>query len=359
MNKIDRLIIKRIVITTFMILVLLIFIFIIIDFSENSDDFTDRGAAMKEIWGDYYLNYIPEIIRLILPVAMFVSVLLITGQMADRVEIIALKSAGVSLFRFLRPFILVGIIAMTLVSYIDGYVVPPANAVRFTFERMYINSSSDRIDRNMVFRQESPKTVIQISYFDKTSNTAYKVILYDYLADTLKKMTDLSRMVYIDSTHTWKMHSGIVTTFTDFELKEQKFQTKDSTLNIIPKDLARTTTDIYQLTYPEIVDYINSISRTGAKGIELPQVQFYSKLSYPLSIPIVTIIGVCLAFVRRKGGKGAYLALGLGISFIYLALMKITEPLGYSGTLAPMTAAVLPHLIFFIVSVILIKITKK
>ncbi|MDZ7756064.1 hypothetical protein [Rhodohalobacter sp.] len=38
------------------------------------------------------------------------------------------------------------------------------------------------------------------------------------------------------------------------------------------------------------------------------------------------------AYVRR-GGKGAYLAAGLTISFLYLAFMKIIEPFGYYGTL--------------------------
>ena len=71
MKHLDWYIIRRLVSITTLVLVVLICIFVIIDFSENSDDFTDRGATMAEIWGDYYINYIPEMIRLVLPLAIF------------------------------------------------------------------------------------------------------------------------------------------------------------------------------------------------------------------------------------------------------------------------------------------------
>ncbi|MDZ7756063.1 LptF/LptG family permease [Rhodohalobacter sp.] len=58
---------------------MLIFIFIMVDFSENSDDFADQGATMAEIFNRYYLNYIPEMTRLVLPVAVFVACLFLTG----------------------------------------------------------------------------------------------------------------------------------------------------------------------------------------------------------------------------------------------------------------------------------------
>jgi lipopolysaccharide export system permease protein len=100
-NKIDRYTFFRMLGITVFVLGVLIFIFIVIDFSENSDDFTDKGATLVDIFGVYYLNYIPEIIRLVTPVAIFVACLYLTGQMADRLEITALKAAGVSLYRLL------------------------------------------------------------------------------------------------------------------------------------------------------------------------------------------------------------------------------------------------------------------
>jgi lipopolysaccharide export system permease protein len=73
----------------------------------------------------------------------------------------------------------------------------------------------------------------------------------------------------------------------------------------------------------------------------------------------VVLIGLCLASVRRKGGKGVYLAIGLGISFMYLTVMKLIEPLGINGVLTPLESALYPHVFFAIASVYLLLSTKK
>ena len=130
-------------------------------------------------------------------------------------------------------------------------------------------------------------------------------------------------------------------------------------INILPRDLARRTSDIYQLTYPKAIQYIQSVERIGAGGISLPKVQLYGRMAYPFSIIVVCIIGFALAADKRKGGKGFYIASGLAISFIYLVLMKVIEPFGATGTLSPMFAAVFPHAFFLIIGLLLLLFTRK
>ena len=123
--------------------------------------------------------------------------------------------------------------------------------------------------------------------------------------------------------------------------------------------MSRSTSDIYQLSYVEAQDYIASIIRSGAGGVNIPKVQYFGRLAYPISIIVVMIIGFAVASVRRRGGRGIYLAVGLAISFLYLAFMKIAEPFGYYGTITPQMAATLPHVSFFIVGIILMLTAKK
>lgn len=88
-----------------------------------------------------------------------------------------------------------------------------------------------------------------------------------------------------------------------FRVCANKISGKDTTLSILPQDLARSTSDIYQLSYREAVDYIESIKRSGAGGVNIPTVQYYGRLAYPLSIIVVILIGFAVASVRRRGGK--------------------------------------------------------
>ncbi|MGN8226627.1 LptF/LptG family permease [Gracilimonas sp. BCB1] len=355
----DKYIFFRLFAITAFVLLMLIFIFIMIDFSENSDDFADQGAQMAEIFRNYYLNYVPEMTRLVLPVAVFVACLFLTGQLSDRLEITALKAAGVSLYRLIVPYIVFATLCAAGISLLDEHVIPKSNAQRIAFEEEYLQDKSEKIDRSDIYRQPSPDTKLQVNYFDKNQQIAYRIRLIQFKDQQIIKSTRANRMEWVDSTQSWRLESGTERVFTEIGYEEEDFIKKDTVLNVFPRDLARTTSDVYQLTYAEARDYIASIERSGAGGVEIPQVQFYGRLAYPFSIIVVIIVGFSFASVRRRGGKGAYLAAGLTISFLYLAFMKIIEPFGYYGTLSPELAATLPHIFFFLVGLGLLLEAKK
>ncbi len=358
-TRFDRYIIIRLFSITLFVLAALVFVFIIIDFSENSDSFTDRGASLAEIWGKYYLNYIPEMVRLVTPVAVFIACLLLTGQMSERLEIIALKAAGISLYRLLVPYLLFATMVAGGLSYLDGYVVPESNSIRFEFEREYINKRSDRIDRNRIYRQESPDRLLRVNYFDSRESIAYRIALYSFQEGKLVEKVEASRMTYLPEEEVWEFINVQHRAFNPLGYDLEQLPSKKMSLNLLPRDIGRSTSDVYQLTYPEIRNYIESIERSGAGGINVPKVQFYGKLFYPFSVIVVTLIGVCLASVRRRGGRGVHVAAGLAISFIYLVTMKMAEPFGYSGTIDPFWAALIPHLIFFFAGIVLLFNTRK
>lgn len=359
MKKLDRYIFFRILMITVFMLGVLIFIFILIDFSENSDDFADKGAELSAIWNQYYLNYIPEMTRLVLPVAVFTACLFLTGQMTERLEIIALKASGISLYRLVVPFLFVGIFLAMIVSYLDAYVIPKSNAERIAFEQQYLARSGERIDRGGIFRQDSDSTIININFYDANADVGYRVYLLEYSGDEISRIVQANRMMWVDSTSSWITDRAKIRKFNGYEVTETETERQPFDINIFPRDITRRTSDIYQLTYPQAIEYIQSIERIGAGGIDLPKVQLYGRMAYPISLITVCLIGFALAAERRKGGKGFYIASGLGISFVYLAMMKVIEPFGAAGTLSPLFAALFPHVFFLIVGIILLLMTKK
>lgn len=330
-----------------------------IDFSENSDDFTDRGATFKEIWLNYYLPYIPEMVRLVIPVAIFSACLFLTGQLSERLEITAFKAAGVSLYRLLMPYLAFAIIAAVAISYLDSGIIPKSNKKRISFENEFIRSKNEQIDRSDIYREISPNSILEVNYFDENQLTAYRVRFIDYDSLELKKTTLATSMSWNREENHWVLTSVTERVYSDSGYVQTKFSEKDTTLTILPQDLSRSTSDIYQLSYTEAQNYIASIIRSGAEGVNIPRVQFYGRLAYPISIIVVIIIGFAVASVRRRGGRGVYLSAGLVISFLYLAFMKIAEPFGYYGAISPQLAATMPHIFFFIIGTILMLTAKK
>lgn len=349
----------RLMVITFFVLLIFIFIFIMIDFSENSDDFTDRGATLSQIWVNYYLPYIPEMIRLVIPVAIFSACLFLTGQLSERLEITAFKAAGISLYRLLLPFTIFAILMASTVSFLDSNLIPKSNKTRIAFEEEFLRSKNKRIDRSNIYRELSSNSILEVNYFDENQSTAYRVRFIEYDSLKLLKTVQATSMSWNELDTLWKLASVTERVYSDSGFVETKLSGKDTSLVILPKDLSRSTSDIYQLSYQESQDYIASIIRSGAGGVNIPRVQYYGRLAYPISILVVIIIGFAIASVRRRGGRGVFLSVGLIISFLYLAFMKIAEPFGYYGTISPEVAAILPHITFFIVGIILLVTAKK
>jgi len=359
MKRYDRYMIARLLTFVALVVLVLLMIFIIVDFSEKTDDFTDRGAAMSDIIFRYYIPYIPEIIRLITPVAIFVAALYIAGQMSDRLEMAALRSAGLSYTRLIYPYIVVALIGLAIVSVLDGFIVPPANRTRFAFEREYLNKRTTIGNRSQVFRQESPYAHMSVDFFDPIEQTGYRFRLHQFDENGLREITESQRLIWIDSLSLWRLESADRQRFERDRVQNEFLPILDTTLTVLPRDLTRSTSDIAMLTYGEAVDYIDSIERSGSGSITLPQTQLWGRMLYPLSVIIVTFIGFTIGYERRKGGQGVPIAIGLSVSFVYLTLLKTIEPLGYAGVVSPFMAAFLPHAVFAVGAMILVISTRK
>lgn len=344
----DLHIIRRFITGYVLLLIGLIVFFVVLHYVEYIDDFMDRGATTQDVFLLYYPNYIPEIIRLISPLALFISAVFLTGRLSQKLEIASLQSAGVSIYRLIVPFLLVGVVVTGFMFWFNGWIVPVTNQVRLNFEQDYTKDAQGQAEFANIHRQNAPGSIISVSFYERNSKTATTVTLQTFSPDgMMTERIDADRMMWIDSTASWEMVEPTVRTFDqDGNMTQRVFARIDTTLSLLPRDFARTQGDVDAMSITTAKDYLEALERTGANRLGRPLVMYYSKFSYPLSNLILILLAVPLASVRRRGGQAMQLAIGLVVAFVYLALMKLIEPFGYAGELSPITAAWAPHIIF-------------
>ncbi len=316
---------------------------------------------MKDVFLVYYLNYIPEIIKLTSPLAVFLSSVYLTGKLSQKLQIAALQTSGVSLYRIMVPYILVATLFSGFMFWFNGWVVPVTNQKVIEFEQRYLKGNQVQIDLHDVHRQSKPGSVITVGYYDRFSKVANKVSFQDFEASQqLTLRLDADRMVWVDSTQSWRLEGVTRRVFKDQPWPVlSTVDYMDTTLTVYPRDFARTQREVESMTVDEAREYIDSLTRSGANNTGRTQVGYFNKFAYPLANLIVALIAVPLAAVRRRGGQAIQIGIGLLVSFFYLATIKVVEPFGYEETITPAAAAWLPHAIFFIFAVILIIKAKK
>ena len=339
----------------------LIVFFIVLHWVEYSDDFLDRGGTIQEVFTVFYPNYIPEIIRLTSPLALFLSCIYLTGTLAQELQLTALQTSGVSLYQLMRPYVGVGLGVTLFMFGFNGWVVPKTNEVVVRYENEYLNPGQQTTETTTIHRRNGPNSILSVGYYDVDRKRAHNVSLQKMKdSSRLASRIDANRMEWVDSLDTWQLEDVTRRTFVEGKGPYKKtLASLDTTLQLFPRDLARSKNDVAAMTIPVASDYLAALRRSGVGQLKRPLVAYYNKFAYPFANLILVLIGVPIASVRRRGGQAVRFAIGLLIAFVYLSIQKLAEPLGYAGAFNPALTAWLPHVTFAVVALIVLWWARK
>jgi len=354
MKIIDRYLIKQFLLTIIFGLLAFTLIFVVIDMMENLDDFIDQNVQLIIIL-NYYLVFIPQIIKLITPVAVLFAALFTAGKAANLSEITAIKASGVSLFRFMLPFLITTIFVALLSIYFAGYVVPHANTVKVNLERKYLNRGFVFMGSNIFFK-DSPTKIVNIAYFDNTQNQAHRVSIQEFdIANptVMISRVDANTMTYDSTTRNWVVEYGAKRFFSSSKESASYFnQLTISDLNFHPEDLASKQQKPEEMNLDELKRLINSQMREGTDP-KSTLIEYYSRFSFSMASIVVVLFGIPLAATkRRRGGLAVQIGINILVTFVYLVFMKISQAFGKNGALDPMLTAWFANLVFLIAALI-------
>jgi len=361
MKLFDRYIIRQFLSTALFSLLAVLVVFMVIDAMEKLDDFIDKQAAWHVIML-YYVYFVPEIIKLIIPVAMLLASLFVTARLSTQSEWTALKSSGVSLYRLLVPYLTVAVLVSILSVYFNGWIVPFANKKKFTIERVFLHKDIVNASGANIYVQDSPTRILSLGYFDDSRELASRVSIQDFSVVDPTLMVarlDAVTMVWDSTGQQWVLQNGTRRWFHEgMENMETFVNQPVSDLHFDPEDLRKKQEKPDEMSYYDLQAFIRNQQRAG-QDVSRWQVDFYSKISFPFATVIVVLFGVPFASIRRRGGVGVQLGISLLICFVYLIFMKVSQVFGYNGDINPLLTAWSANLLFFVAAVaVLLRVPK-
>ena len=364
----DRYILRRFIGTFFFSITLMLTIFIVFDLSEKLQDFVAYNIPIREIIFDHYLNFIPYYGNLFSPLFTFLAVIIFTSKMAYKTEFVAILSSGTSFKRILRPY-MIGATIITVMSLIlNHFIIPESNKIRIGFEDKYLNAGYTTDERN-IHRQIAPGTVLYMSDYDNSLNSAHRITI-EKIADNKQismlkaenmKWDSISQswnledvfertLIYVESDSTRKLKSKFL-----FKETHQFYATKNIKIDFTPKDMVRFLSKIEVLPYFELKKFIAKEKLKGSSRIEFFEVEMYKRTAFPFATFILTIIGVSISSRKIRGGVGLHIALGLVLSCIYILFMHISTTFATSGLAQPLLAVWIPNIVFSFIALFLYK----
>jgi lipopolysaccharide export system permease protein len=90
------------------------------------EDLVGKGLELPVIL-EFLFYFAIHLIPMALPLAILLSSIMVFGNLAERYELVAIKSAGVSLLRAMRPMFVISILLACAAFYTANNLIPKAN----------------------------------------------------------------------------------------------------------------------------------------------------------------------------------------------------------------------------------------
>lgn len=359
MKILYRYIIKQFLLTLFFALFALCVIFIIVNLMESLEEFIDQKATIKVIV-DYYLYYLPGIIKLIMPISVLMAILFSIGRMSTLNEIIAMKSGTMSLYRLMAPIVVICILLSFGQLYFNGWIVPKSNHYKFKIEQKYfLKQESGGPVYNLYFR-DNPKQNVMIQYYDGDAKSGNFVVIEEFSSETkprLKKRTEAQKLMWDSAVSGWKLFNAIVREYNGNKIMLRKYPVMETKMNISNKEIIDLKKSTEEMTFAEFGSYLKLLER-GGKDVRNKMIDYYGNFAFPFANLIIVLFAVPFASIKKKGGLAIQISASMIVSFLYLLFTEVSKNIGYTTEMNPVLAGWFANIIFVIVGVVAIYKTR-
>jgi lipopolysaccharide export system permease protein len=320
------------------------------DFIQEINDLGKGTYNMFTIFS-YVALSIPGHVYEIVPIAVLIGSMYTMGQLSENSELTVIRSSGFSIKRIAYTLSLTGLF-FTLFTFAVGDLITPitekkAQQIKITAKDaivtqefksgLWIKDNNSFINIEHVL-PDSSLSEIHIYEFDKTFR--------------LRTITNAKKGSFKNSE--WKLDDINQTIF-----DKDKVST-NSLKSAIWKSLIKPEMMNVLLVSPEKMSSISLINfikylKNNKQKITKYEVALWGKLIYPLASIVMVLFAIPFGFFQeRSGGKNFKIFLGILIGIFYQIMNSSFRYIGLLNDWQPLTCALMPTLIFFLVGMVLI-----
>lgn len=300
--------------------------------------------------------YIPKCIVFSLPVSVLFSVAYTLGSFYANNELIAVFGSGISLYRFVFPFILTGAVLSPASLLFEEKVVISTYNQKNELTYQLLNSQKDYNNDNVTIIDHDYNRIYHADFYNDSHRTLTGVVVVD---------TDGEYPVRMDAkVGTWNEEKGC------WDFSNVRFYSWDSENSFYrmeehktysapdycqePDSFRNITRNIAEMRIGEARNWIESLKKTGLPYRE-HLTEYYKRFSFSLTPFIVALISVAFTGKFRKNVLLMSLLMSIIIAGGYYIMQMILVLFAKLGYIHPFMGAWSSFLIFMILSIFMFR----
>jgi LPS export ABC transporter permease LptF/LPS export ABC transporter permease LptG len=300
-----------------------------------------------------FVNLLPSILAVTIPMAFLLGVLLAFGRMASDSEIVALRAVGVSPGRLLAPVMMMAGAMTAVTFYINAIALPAANQAHreLVFRLVVSKARTDVRARTFTDSLLPGRMMLYVQDIDPQTGLWENLLVHD-TRDPREPKLILARTgeLVIDrekSTVRLELGPGSQHAFRTADPRQYEKTQFASMGWDLPVDeffpdkrkLLLSKGD-REMTLPELSTRVASLRRAGRGRGEWGRfaVEWHKKFAIPAACLVFGVLGLALSLGSKKEARSSAFALSIGVIFVYYVIIRLGEQAGDTGLLSPWLA---------------------
>jgi LPS export ABC transporter permease LptF/LPS export ABC transporter permease LptG len=297
-----------------------------------------------------FLNLLPSILAVTIPMAFLLGVLLAFGRMASDSEIVALRAVGVSPLRLLMPVMILATAMTAVTFYINAVALPAANQSyrELVFSLVASRARADVRPRTFNVDLLPNQMMLYVQDIEPETGRWKNLLIHDtrdvrepklILAKTGELVVDRERQIVrvelgAGNEHSFsasdpRQYSRTAFRSMGWDLPVDEFFPDKKKLLLSKGDR--------EMTLPELALRIAQMRAEGKPRLDWGRysVEWHKKFAIPAACLIFGLLGLALSLGSKKEARSSAFALSIGVIFVYYVLIRLGEQAGDTGMMSP------------------------
>ncbi len=319
----DRYFIRELLVPFFIGLLIFTFLLLLDPLADHGERLIAKGVSWSVV-GRVFVTLLPQALAVTIPIALLIALLVALGRFSADRETVAMQACGISVFRLLRPVLLVSTLCATATGYVMLVALPDANQA---FREIVYGVVSARVGSEVkprVFYEDFPNRVLYVRDLEQGGTGWRDVFLADttradepvvYTARRGRMMVDRARRTVEIQFEDGAVHAAHVGDPAKYEVQRfERFNVRLDPESVFPRsDILKGDNE---MSIPELRARREELRSQGLSE-HGPIMALHRKFSIPVACFVFALIAVGLGTSTGRGSKLASFVPGIGVVFVY------------------------------------------
>ena len=348
----DAYIVKEMLAPTAIGLLVFTFVLLIDQIPRLLAVLVSRSADLETILR-VFVNLLPSILAVTIPMAFLLGVLLAFGRMASDSEIVALRAVGVSPARLLAPVMMMAAAMTALTFYINAVALPAANQAHreLVFKLVVSKARTDVRPRTFTDSLLPGRMMLYVQDIDPQTGLWENLLVHDtrdsrepklILARTGELVIDRDKATVRLELGPGSQHAFRTADPREYEKTQFGAMGWDLPVDEFFPDRRKLllSKGDREMTLPELQQRIDALRREGKGRKDWGKfaVEWHKKFAIPSACLVFGVLGLALSLGSKKEARSSAFALSIGVIFVYYVLIRLGEQAGDTGMASPWLA---------------------